>query len=91
MNVENTILCKINQTQKSKVVKNLPTMQEMRVRSLDLEDPLEEETAIPSSILPWEILWTEKPGRLTVHGVAKESDTIQWLNNNKKNLKESNL
>ena len=73
------------------MVKNLPTMQEMRVRSLDLEDPLEEETAIPSSTLPWEILWTEKPGGLTVHGVAKESDTIQWLNNNKKNLKESNL
>ena len=38
-----------------------------------------------------EIPWTEEPGGLTVHGVAKESDTIQWLNNNKKNLKESNL
>ena len=73
------------------MVKNLPTMQEIRVHSLALEDPLEEEMAIHSSILPWETLWTEKPGKLTVHGVAKESDTIQWLNNNKKNLKESNL
>ena len=28
------------------------------------EDPLEEELAIHSSILAWEIPWTEKPGRL---------------------------
>ena len=94
MNMENTILCKINQAQKSKggsVVKNLPTMQKMRVWSLDLEDPLEEEMATLSSIPPWEIPRTEKPGRLTDHGIAKESDTIPWLKNNKKNLKESNL
>ena len=32
--------------------------------SLDLEDPLEEEMAIHSSILAWEIPWMEKPGRL---------------------------
>ena len=30
--------------------------------------------ATHSSILAWEISWTEEPGRLTVHGVAKESD-----------------
>ena len=35
--------------------------------------------ATHSSILAWEIPWTEEPGRL-VHGVAKESDT--QLNNN---------
>ena len=28
------------------------------------EDPLEEETAIHFSILAWEILWMEEPGRL---------------------------
>ena len=32
-----------------------------------------------SSILAWEIPWTEKPGRATVHGVAKNQ--IQLSNN----------
>ena len=36
-------------------------MQERRVRSLGEEDPLEEGTAIHSSILAWEIPWTEEP------------------------------
>ena len=35
--------------------------QETRVRSLDQEDLLEEETATHSSILAWEISWTDKP------------------------------
>ena len=46
-------------------VKNLPAMQEMqesRVGSLDLEDPLEEGMATHSSILAWIIPWTEEPG-----------------------------
>ena len=47
----------------------------MWVRSLGQEDPLEMEMATHCSILAWEIPWTEEPGRLTVHGVAKESDT----------------
>ena len=37
-------------------------MQEMQVRSLDWEDPLEKEMATHSSILAWEISWTEDPG-----------------------------
>ena len=36
--------------------------QEMRVWSLNWEDPLEEEMATHSSILTWEIPWTEEPG-----------------------------
>ena len=44
---------------------------ETRVRSLSLEDPLEKEMAIHSSIHAWKIPWTEEPGRLTVHGVTK--------------------
>ena len=28
------------------------------------EDPLEKETATPSSVLAWEIQWTEEPGGL---------------------------
>ena len=46
------------------VVKNLPAMQEMWVRSLGWEDPLEKEIVIHSSILAWEISWTEEPGGL---------------------------
>ena len=34
------------------------------VRSLGLEDPLEEDVATHSSILAWKILWTEEAGRL---------------------------
>ena len=34
----------------------------MQVGSLGQEDPLEEETATHSSILAWEIPWTEEPG-----------------------------
>ena len=39
-------------------------MQETRVQSLGREDPLEKEMATHSSILAWEIPWTEDPGRL---------------------------
>ena len=39
-------------------------MQEMWVRSLGQEDPLEEEMVTRSSFLAWEIPWTEEPGRL---------------------------
>ena len=46
------------------VVKNLPAMQETRVRSLDWEDPLEKEMATHSSVLAWRIPWTEEPGGL---------------------------
>ena len=34
-------------------------------------DPLEEGMAAPSSILAWRIPWTEEPGGLQSHGVAK--------------------
>ena len=47
-------------------------MQETQVRSLGQEDPLEKEMANDSSILAWEIPWTEEPD--IVHGVAKELD-----------------
>ena len=52
-------------------VKNLPAMQEtqeMWVQSLGLEDPLEEEITTHSSILAWEISWTEDPGGLQSMG-----------------------
>ena len=49
------------------MVETLPAMQEpqeMRVRSLGWEDPLEESMGTHSSILAWEIPWTEEPGGL---------------------------
>ena len=46
------------------MVKNPPAKQGMWIQSLDREDPLETEMATPSSILAWEILWTEEPGGL---------------------------
>ena len=39
-------------------------VQEMWVRSLGWEDPLEEEMETHSSILAWKIPWTEEPGEL---------------------------
>ena len=50
------------------VVKNPPAMLEMWVRSLGQEDPLEEGMATHSSILAWEIPWTEEPGELQSTG-----------------------
>ena len=40
---------------------------------------MEKEMATYSSILAWEIPWTEKPGGLQVCGVT-ESDTTERLN-----------
>ena len=56
------------------MIKNLPTMQEsqeMRVRSLGQEDPLEEEMAPHSSILAWKIPWAEESGGLQSMGLQR--------------------
>ena len=57
----------------TQTAKNLPAMQETWVRTLDREDPLEEEMATHSNILAWKISCTEETGRLQVTsmGVAK--------------------
>ena len=39
-------------------------MQEVQIRVLGQEDPLEEEVAIHPSFLAWRIPWTEEPGGL---------------------------
>ena len=62
-------------------------MQEMWIWSLDQEDPLEKEMTTHSSILPWEIPWTEEPGGLQSmrsqrvgHGLAtKQQQTLPGL------------
>ena len=48
----------------AQTVKNPPAVQETQVQSLGQEDAPEEEMATHSSILAWEIPWTEKPGGL---------------------------
>ena len=44
-------------------------MQESQVQSLNQEDPLEKEMTIHSSILAWEIPWTEESGGLQPMGL----------------------
>ena len=46
------------------MVKNLLAKQKTWVRSLIWDEPLEKEMATHSSILAWEIPWTEEPGGL---------------------------
>ena len=62
----------------AQMVKNLPAVRETQVQSLCQEDPLEKEMATHSSILIWEIPWTEEPGRLQSWG-RKELDTTERL------------
>ena len=55
----------------AQATKSLPAMQETQAQSLGREDPLEEEMATHSSILVWEIPWTEEPGGLQSMGLQK--------------------
>ena len=64
------------------VVKNLPAMQETQVQSLGREDPLEKKMATSASILAWENPMDRGAWGATVHGVTKESDMTEQLNNN---------
>ena len=54
----------------AQMVKRPSTMREIWVRSLGQEDTLEKEMAAHSSILAWEIPWTEETGGL-FHGVTR--------------------
>ena len=67
------------------VVKNPSTVWKTQVNPWVGKVPLEKEMATHSNILAQEIPWTEEPGAgggATVHGVAKESDITEQLNNN---------
>ena len=57
------------------MLKNLPAMQEMWIRSLGQEDLLEKEMATHSSILARRIPWTEEPGGLQSTGLQKSDMT----------------
>ena len=73
----------------AQTVKRLPAMRETWVQSRGRADTLEKEMAAHSSILVWQIPWTEEPGGLQFHGLRslvgyspwgrKESDTTERL------------
>ena len=77
----------------AQMVKNLPAMWEISVWSLGWEDPLEKGMATLSSILAWEIPWTEEASGLQSMGSQrarhdwattrcfKDSD-FQWIKAN---------
>ena len=52
-------------------VNNPPVKQETQVRFLGWEDPLEKEIATQSSVLAWDIPWTEEPGGLQSTGLQR--------------------
>ena len=53
------------------MVKNLPVMQEMWVKSLSQEDLLEKGMATHSNVLAWKFPWAEEPGRLQSTGLQR--------------------
>ena len=59
----------------AQVVWNLSATQELQVRSLGQEDPLEEGMATHFSILAWRIPWTEESG--WVQSMGSQSDTTE--------------
>ena len=63
----------------TQTVKTLPAMRETWVWSLGQEDPLEKGMATHSSILAWEIPWTEGPGGLQSMGSQRVGD--DWATN----------
>ena len=72
------------------VVKNLPGKQEMQVRSLSWEDPLEKEMVTHSSILSGRIPWTEEPGGLQsmqLQTVGHELATREQQQDGRKGMK----
>ena len=65
------ILGKLRSSLVAQTVKNLPPMQETQVQSLGWEDLLEKTMATYSSILAWQIPWTEEPGGLQSMGLHR--------------------
>ena len=57
---------------------SIQEMQEPQVQTLGREDPLDKEMPTHSSILAWEISWTEEAGRLQSWD-HKELDTTDVL------------
>ena len=64
------------------MVKNLAAKQEFGVCSLCLENFLEKEVAMHSSILAWEISWTKEPGGLQPMGSERVRHGLATKQNN---------
>ena len=62
----------------AQMVKNPPAMQEIQVRSLGQEYPLENGMATHSTIVAWKAPWTDKPGGLKHMGVTKSQGLDDW-------------
>ena len=58
------------------MVKNAPANAGEKVQPLGHEDPLDKEMATHSSILAWEIPWTEEPGGLQTMGLQKVTQDL---------------
>ena len=73
-------------SQRGSEVKNPSANQDTWLWSLSPEEPLEKEMATHSSILAWEIPWTEEPGGLQLKGlqrvghdlVSEEQKALKW-------------
>ena len=63
----------------AQMIKNPSAMQEIWVRFLGWEDCLEKEMATHSTILAWEIPWTEEPGRLQSMGSQSWTGATEQL------------
>ena len=70
------------------LVKNRPAKQETWVLSLGQEDPLEKEMASHSSIVAWEIPWTDRPDMLYSMGLQRVGHDLatETINNNMSHL-----
>ena len=73
----------------AQTVKNLPAVQETKVRSLGQEDPLEKGRATHSSILAWRMPKTEEPGGLQSMGLQKVRQ--DWATNTHSSLNRESL
>ena len=62
------------------MVRILLPVQEFQVLSLGQEDPLEKGMATHSTILAWEIPWTEDPGGPPFMGSQKSQTGLKRLN-----------
>ena len=67
------MLLPVKLPQWAQTVENLPAMWETQVQFLGWEEPLEKGIATHSSILVWEIPWTEEPGG--VYSMGQQSQT----------------
>ena len=74
----------------SSAVKNPLAMQEMQVQSQGQEDHLEKEVATHSSVLTWEISWTEEPGRHSPWVCQRVRPNL-GVNSNSKSISHSSL